>query len=284
MTKSTQIRRRLRELLRTGATLAVPGVFDPLTALQVEHAGFQAAYLGSYAISSSLGLPDVGLLDLTELCSRFASVSDVLRIPLIADAEAGFYDAASIGRAVRALERSGVAAIHIEDHVSGKHTELTKRILEPAQMVQKIHAALDARDDPELMVIARTDALWASGRVADAVERMSAYHEAGADAVMAAGFSADQLSEVRAKVPGLVVLVNNGSQSLSQEQASRANVVIYHALCLQAAHAAVASMLHKFSATLNIQSIAESLSPAATVESLVDYAGLIGRGRKYGLE
>ena len=175
--------RRLRELIEK-QTVAVPGAFNALTALQIEGAGFQAVYLSGAGLSAARGLPDIGLLSLTEVASDAATIAGAVTIPAIVDADTGFGPPLAVMRAVREFERAGLAGMQIEDqelpkkcgHLPGK------RLVATGEMVNKIRAACDARLDREFLIIARTDARAVEG-LEQAVRRANAYLEAGADAI-----------------------------------------------------------------------------------------------------
>lgn len=275
------MRQRLKALLAGPAMVVAPGAFDPLSARQVEQAGFPVVYIGSYAICASLGLPDVGLLDLSTLAERIRAVCAAVDVPVVADAENGFYDAAGMRHAIQVLEGTGVSAIHIEDHISGKHTDMPRRILPAAEMAEKVRAAVEARGDPDFQIIARTDAMWAHGDIDDAVARMRLYLEAGADAVMPSYMDAATLESVRAGVPGNVVLVHRPSAQVCAERQSGANLVVYHDLCVRAAYGAVALALEAF------QQGGEPRSPtaeaAAGLDGLLGYNEHNARAARYGL-
>lgn len=168
-----------------------------------EGAGFRAVYLSGGALSASNGLPDIGLLSLTEFAEEARRITQATTLPLVCDADTGFGEALNVERAVRLLEAAGVAAIHLEDqqmpkrcgHLSGKS------LVEPAAMAAKIRAAVAARRDPSFVVIARTDARGVTG-YADAVARARLYTEAGADAIFPEALeSADEFARFAADVP-----------------------------------------------------------------------------------
>jgi methylisocitrate lyase len=276
--KSSLLRRRLKMLLADPTMIVAPGAFDPLSARQVEQAGFPVVYIGSYAICASLGLPDVGLLDLSTLAERIRAVCAAVDVPVVADAENGFYDAAGMRHAIQVLEGTGVSAIHIEDHISGKHTDMPRRILPAAEMAEKVRAAVEARGDPDFQIIARTDAMWAHGDIDDAVARMRLYLEAGADAVMASYIDAATLESVRADVPGQVVLVHRPSAQVSTERQAGANLVVYHDLCVRAAYGAVALALEAFH-----QGREPGAEAAARLDGLLGYGQHNARAARYGL-
>src|SRR5713101_5765425 len=175
-------RQAMRHLIaRTGYTI-VPGADDTLTARLVEQAGFAAVYLTGGGYSRANGYPDLGLLTLSENVRFIGLTVEAVGIPVIADADTGYGNAINVIRTVREYEKSGVAAFHIEDQVAPKkcgHYE-GKEVITIAEMVGKIHAAVDTRRDPELVIIARSDARAVEGLQA-AIDRVNAYLEAGAD-------------------------------------------------------------------------------------------------------
>src|SRR6266487_809081 len=177
---------RLRELLAQPDLFVAPGAYDALSARLIAQAGFPAVYMTGFGTAASvLGQPDVGLLTMSEMVSRAAALAAVVGDrPLIADADTGYGNPINVRRTVREYERVGVAAIHIEDQVWPKkcgHME-GKQVIPADEMVQKIRAAVDARQDPDFVIIARTDANAVYG-LEDALRRGRAYREAGADVI-----------------------------------------------------------------------------------------------------
>ena len=175
-------RAKLRALItRAGYTMA-PGAYDTLTARLVEQAGFEAVYLTGGGYSRANGYPDLGLLTLSENVRFIGLTVEAVGIPVIADADTGYGNAINVIRTVREYEKSGVAGFHIEDQVSPKkcgHYE-GKEVISLAEMVGKIRAAVDTRQDPDLIIIARSDARAVEGLQAS-IDRVNAYLEAGAD-------------------------------------------------------------------------------------------------------
>ncbi|MCC6718676.1 MAG: isocitrate lyase/PEP mutase family protein, partial [Acetobacteraceae bacterium] len=173
----------LKQAMAPGACVMAPGVADCAMARLVASLGFPALYMtGSGTAAVRLGQPDIGLLTMTEMADNAARIADAAGLPLIADADDGYGNPLNVRRAVRAYERAGVAALHIEDQVSPKRCGhfAGKRLIAAGEMQAKIRAALDARTDPDLQIIARTDALAVEGLSA-AIERAASYAEAGAD-------------------------------------------------------------------------------------------------------
>jgi 2-methylisocitrate lyase-like PEP mutase family enzyme len=175
-------RKEMRRLTgRSGYTM-VPGAYDTLTARLVEQAGFAAVYLTGGGYSRANGYPDLGLLTLSENVRFIGLTVEAVGIPVIADADTGYGNAINVIRTVREYEKTGVAAFHIEDQVSPKkcgHYE-GKEVIPISEMVGKIKAAVDTRQDPDLVIIARSDARAVEGLQA-AIDRVNAYLEAGAD-------------------------------------------------------------------------------------------------------
>jgi methylisocitrate lyase len=175
--------RRLREAWAAG-TIAIPGVFNALVARMAERLGFRAVYLSGGALSAAAGVPDIGLLTLNDFVDQARTIALATPLPLLSDADTGFGEALNAERAVRLFEAAGVAGIHLEDqqmpkrcgHLSGKG------LVEPEVMAAKVRAAAAARQDPDFVIIARTDARGVTG-FDDAVRRARLYREAGADAI-----------------------------------------------------------------------------------------------------
>jgi len=203
-------RKILKELLKRDKLLVAPGCFDGLSARLVEQAGFEAAYMSGGAVARSMGLPDIGLVTMSEVIERAAQVVAAVKIPVIADADTGYGNAINLTRAVREFERTGVAAIHVEDQVTPKrcgHLE-GKEVVAPAEMDKKIEAALASRIDPDFCIIARTDARAVYG-LRDALDRARSFVRLGVDAIFVeAPESEAELEEIPRALPGVPLLVN----------------------------------------------------------------------------
>jgi 2,3-dimethylmalate lyase len=177
---------KLRNLLAKPGIIVAPGAHDASTARIIEQTGgFQAVYMtGSGAALSILGEPDIGLLTMTEMVTHAHNLAQATNLPIIADADTGYGNALNVTRTVREYESAGVAGIHIEDQIAPKkcgHFE-GKQVISQNEMVGKIKAALDARNDAEFLIIARTDSRAVLG-LDEAIKRALAYQEAGADAI-----------------------------------------------------------------------------------------------------
>lgn len=198
--------RRFRELLdRDERPLILPGAPNALSARVVEEAGFEAVYVSGAGVTNTyLGMPDLGLLTMTELVSHVATMADAVAIPLVVDADTGFGNALNVQRTVRQLERAGAAAIQIEDQASPKKCGhfAGKEVIPAAEMAGKIRAAVDARSDEDLVIIARTDSRAILG-IGDACERAALYLDAGADMLFVeAPRSIDEMRHLTKQVPG----------------------------------------------------------------------------------
>jgi methylisocitrate lyase len=175
--------RRLRDAWSAGP-IAVPGAFNPLVARMAERLGFPAVYLSGGALSAASGVPDVGLLTLTEFADAARAIAQATSLPLLCDADTGFGEALNAERTVRQMESAGAAGLHLEDqqlpkrcgHLSGK------QLVNAEEMAAKIRAAAAARRDPDFVIVARTDARSVTG-FDDAVRRAKLYFAAGADAI-----------------------------------------------------------------------------------------------------
>lgn len=207
---------RLRELLSGAGMIVAPGVYDCLTARLAERAGFQAVYATGAGVSASLGYPDYGLITMTEMVSSAGQVAQTVSVPVIADADTGYGNELNVVRAVREYESRGVAGIHIEDqrfpkrcgHLDGK--ELVSR----EDFWAKIAAATKNRDDPDFLIIARTDALAVEG-LDEAVVRANGALDAGADlAFVDAPQDMLEVREIPRRVNGGCLLnINHGGQT-----------------------------------------------------------------------
>jgi len=203
-------RQTLRQLLKRDKLLVAPGCFDGLSARLVEEAGFAAAYLSGGAVARSMGIPDIGLVTLSETIDRAAQVVAAVKIPIIADADTGYGNAVNLVRTVREFERTGVAAIHIEDQITPKrcgHLD-GKEVIPLAEMEKKLQAALATRTDADFCIIARTDARGVHG-FDDAISRGRAFARLGVDAIFVeAPQSEEELAQIPRLIPGVPILVN----------------------------------------------------------------------------
>jgi 2-methylisocitrate lyase-like PEP mutase family enzyme len=212
---------RLRELLTGEGPIIAPGVYDALTGLLVQQAGFDCAYLsGASASFTRLGRPDLGLMTMTEVAETVSNIRERIDIPLVVDGDTGFGNALNVQRTVRLFERMGASGIQLEDQMMPKrcgHLE-GKQLVPVAEMQGKIHAALDARTDDATVIIARTDAIAVTG-IEEALERGAAYIDAGADVLFVESpLNEAQLAKIGTtlgpRIPLLANMVEGGKTPL----------------------------------------------------------------------
>jgi 2-methylisocitrate lyase-like PEP mutase family enzyme len=203
-------RQTFQQLLKRDKLLVAPGCFDGLSARLVEEAGFEAVYLSGGAVARSMGIPDIGLVTMSEVIERAAQVVSAVRIPVIADADTGYGNAVNLVRAIREFERTGVAAIHIEDQITPKrcgHLD-GKEVIPLSEMEKKLEAALASRTDPHFGIIGRTDARGVHG-FDEAIRRARAFAKIGVDAVFVeAPQSEAELAEIPRAIRDVPLLVN----------------------------------------------------------------------------
>ena len=193
--------RRLRELIARHLVM-MPGAFNALTAIQIEGAGFEAVYISGAGLAAARGLPDIGLLSMTEVASDAGTIANAVSIPALVDADTGYGPPLAVMRAVREFEQRGLAAIQLEDQENPKKCGHLpgKRLVSTSEMAQKIGAAVEARRDPDFVIVARTDARAVEGLDAS-VRRAREYAHAGADAVFPEAL--ESAEEFRAFAQGL---------------------------------------------------------------------------------
>ncbi|NKB57093.1 MAG: isocitrate lyase [Alphaproteobacteria bacterium] len=195
---------KLRKLIEGDDIVVAPGCYDGLSARLVESAGFPAVYVSGGAMARSTGIPDMGLISLSEIAQRLGQIVDAIGIPAIADMDTGYGNALNARQAIRAFERAGVAGFHLEDQTFPKrcgHYD-DKSLVPTEELCQKIRAIKDASEDPDMVLIARTDAIAVEGFDA-AIDRMHAYMEAGADvAFVEAPTTEEEIEAVAERIPG----------------------------------------------------------------------------------
>ncbi|MFD3976252.1 methylisocitrate lyase [Streptomyces cyaneofuscatus] len=183
-TTPAERRRSFREQLASGRLVRMPGAVNPYSARLIQEAGFEAVYLSGAVLAAELALPDIGLTSSTEIAARAQQIARVTDLPALIDADTGFGEPMNAARTVQLMEDAGLAGLHLEDQVNPKrcgHLD-GKTLVGPEEMVRKVRAAVDARRDPDFLLMARTDARGPEGLTA-AIDRAKAYVDAGADAV-----------------------------------------------------------------------------------------------------
>jgi 2-methylisocitrate lyase-like PEP mutase family enzyme len=269
--------KKLRELVGRKKPILLPGAANALTARVIEELGFEAIYVtGAGVTNAFLGMPDIGLISVTELAEHVRAMRDAVGLPLIVDADTGFGNAINVARTLKLLERGGASAIQLEDqefpkrcgHFSGKS------VVPRAEMVQKIHAAADARVDGDMMIVARTDAIAVNG-FDDAIERAQAYIEAGADMTFVeAPRTAEQIAEIpkRLGVPQLINIVAGGLTpmlSLAELERMGYSLVLYANAALQASLAGMQNVLGHLKANGSLHGVQNQLATFTERQRLV---------------
>jgi len=201
----------LRKLIAGRDTIVAPGAYDALTARIIEQAGFPAVYMTGFGTAASLlGRSDVGLLTMSEMVDNARRMTQAIDVPLIADADTGYGNPLNVIRTVQEYEIAGVSAIHIEDQITPKkcgHME-NKQLVAASEMVEKIHAAIEARCTPDFLIIARTDARAVEG-LEGALRRARLYREAGADVLFVeAPQSEQEVAQVASELEDAPLLFN----------------------------------------------------------------------------
>jgi 2-methylisocitrate lyase-like PEP mutase family enzyme len=279
---------KLRNALKAGAIVVAPGVYDGMSARLVAQAGFDAAYASGGAIARSCGIPDLGLLSLSEIATRMEQIVDAVGIPVIADADNGYGNALNAQRAAHAFERAGVAAFHIEDQTfpkrCGHYAE--KSVVAIGEMVGKLKAVRDALSDPDFVVIARTDAIAVEGFDA-AIDRCHAYLEAGADvAFLDAPTSEDQIADIARRLPGwkLINMFQGGKTPLlpvARLHELGFNIVIIPSDLQRAAIKAMQRTLGAIARDGSSGKVLDTLAGFDEREAVVATPDFLERGRRY---
>ncbi|MEA2981226.1 MAG: hypothetical protein QOF09_3049 [Alphaproteobacteria bacterium] len=281
-------RQQFWAMLKPGAALILPGVANALAARVVADSGFGAAYVTGAGIANSfLGIPDNGLVTLSELTSHVTAIREVFAGPLMVDADTGFGNALNMRRTIQVLERAGADAIQIEDQVFPKrcgHFE-GKEVIPAAEMVAKIRAAVDARTDPDLMIVARTDAIAVEGFSA-AMDRAQAFREAGADVgFVEAPLNDEQMTAIgKLPWPQLANIVIGGkTPERSNDDMKKLGFagVLYANTALQAAVLGMQRALSHLKGNGQMGNAKDMLATFAERQRLVDIQSFQDMERKY---
>ena len=271
-------RLRLRTRLATGDLLIVPGAFNPLSAKLIERKHFDGVYVSGAVLAADLGLPDIGLTTLSEVAARSAQIARVTDLPTLVDADTGFGEPMNVARTVQVLEDSGVAGLHLEDQVNPKrcgHLD-GKQVVDEGTAIRRIRAAVTARRDSNLLVMARTDIRAVEGLSA-AVARSKALVDAGADAIFPeAMMDLHEFETIRAavEVPILANMTEFGKSELfttSQLANVGINIVIYPVSLLRLAMGVAARALDTIETEGSLASMLDQMQDRAELYDLLDY-------------
>ena len=279
-TSPAEKRRLFRERLATGELLRFPGAFNPLTARLIERKGFDGVYISGAVLSADLGLPDIGLTTLSEVAGRSKQIARMTELPAIVDADTGFGEPMNVARTIHELEDAGLAGTHIEDQVNPKrcgHLD-GKQVVDEQTALKRIRAAVDARRDPNFLIMARTDIRAVDGLDA-AIDRAKALVDAGADAIFPEAMR--DLAEFEAvrravDVPILANMTEFGKSELfTTEQLASVgvNIVIWPVSLLRMAVGAAERALDTLNEKGTLTSQLGEMQHRADLYDLIDYEG-----------
>jgi len=277
-TPAADKRAAFRERLSSGDLLVIPGAFNPLSARLIQEKGFDGVYISGAVLAADLGLPDIGLTTLTEVAGRGAQISRMTDLPTLIDADTGFGEPMNVARTVQELEDAGVSGLHIEDQVNPKrcgHLD-GKAVVDTDTALKRIRAAADARRDPNLLIMARTDIRAIDG-LPVAIDRAKALVDAGADAIFPEAMK--DLAEFEAvvnavDVPVLANMTEFGKSELFTHQQLAdvgIRIVIHPVSLLRIAMGAAERGLDSLRTAGSLQSEVEGMQTRARLYELLDY-------------
>ncbi|MFC6356440.1 methylisocitrate lyase [Luethyella okanaganae] len=279
-TRPADKRAALRSRLSSGEILRFPGAFNPLSARLIERKGFEGVYISGAVLSADLGLPDIGLTTLTEVAGRAKQIARMTELPAIVDADTGFGEAMNVARTVQEMEDAGLAGLHIEDQVNPKrcgHLD-GKQVVDEYTALQRIRAAVDARRDPNFLIMARTDIRAVEGLDA-AVTRAKRLVDAGADAVFPEALTTlAEFEAVRAAVdvPLLANMTEFGKSGLFTVQQLAdvgMNIVIWPVSLLRLAMGVAGRGLDELMDAGSLAARLDEMQHRAELYELIDYEG-----------
>ena len=278
ITPAAEKRRLLRERLASGDLLRLPGAFNPLSARLIEKKGFEGIYISGAVLAADLGLPDIGLTTLTEVAGRGQQIARMTELPAIIDADTGFGEPMNVARTIQTLEDAGLAGTHIEDQVNPKrcgHLD-GKSVVDENTAIKRIRAAVDARRDPNFLIMARTDIRAVEGLGA-AMDRAKALVDAGADAIFPEAMrDLGEFEAIRAAldVPILANMTEFGKSdlfSVDQLQGVGVNIVIWPVSLLRISMGASGRALDTLIEEGHLTSKLDEMQHRADLYDLIDY-------------
>jgi 2,3-dimethylmalate lyase len=275
-------RKQLRDLLAGDRLVMAPGAYDALMARLIEQAGFSAIYMTGSGVSNTLlGQPDLGLVSMKEMADKVATLADVVTIPIIADADTGYGNALNVQRTVRAYERAGVSALQLEDQTFPKrcgHLD-GKDVVSAEEMLAKLHAAVDARTDPDLVIVARTDA--------GAIYGIDEAAEAGADLIFVeAPRTVDEMRQVTRAVgkPCLANLVEGGKTPIlpaNELEEIGYRIAIYANALTRVIARAAADALQVLKRDGSTAALSNQMEDLMSLNAIVGLPEMLARAEKY---
>ena len=279
-TPAAEKRRLFRERLATGELLRFPGAFNPLSARLIERRGFEGVYVSGAVLSADLGLPDIGLTTLTEVAGRGQQIARMTELPVIIDADTGFGEPMNVARTIQTLEDAGLSGTHIEDQINPKrcgHLD-GKAVVDESTALKRIRAAVDARRDPNFLVMARTDIRAVEG-LESAIDRAKALVDAGADAIFPEAMrTLEEFAAVRdaVDVPILANMTEFGKSDLFSVDQLRdvgVNIVIWPVSLLRMAMGAAGRALDELESEGHLTGLLDQMQHRADLYDLIDYEG-----------
>ena len=260
----------LRKDLESKSILKVGGAFDAMSAKLVETSGFDAIWAGGFAISATHALPDASILTMTEFLNVSSNMEEACNIPIIADCDTGFGGPSNVSHMVKKYEKAGIAAVCIEDKTFPKQNSFLENskqeLLSEKDFVAKIIAARDAKENPNFIIIARTEALISGMGMKEAIKRALAYEKAGADAILIHS-KQNSPSEVfefseswGGALPLVVVPTSYPTVKLDELISHNIKMIIYANQALRVAHASISKILKQLKNSTSISDISEDLS------------------------
>ena len=271
-------RKAFRDGLNSGVIQQFPGAFNPLSARLIQGKGFQGVYISGAVLAADLGLPDIGLTTLTEVAGRGAQIARMTDLPTLIDADTGFGEPMNVARTVQTMEDAGISGLHIEDQINPKrcgHLD-GKGVVDEDTAIKRIKSAVEARRDPNLVIMARTDIRAAEG-LDVAIDRAKKLQDAGADIIFPEAMK--DLSEFEAMrkavdVPLLANMTEFGKSELFTKQQLQdvgMNMVIYPVSLLRLAMGAAMRALDSLNETGSLQAQVGNMQTRAELYDLLDY-------------
>ncbi|MGM1018827.1 MAG: methylisocitrate lyase [Actinomycetota bacterium] len=279
-TPPAEKRRLFRERLASGELLRFPGAFNPLSARLIEQKGFDGVYISGAVLAADLGLPDIGLTTLTEVAGRGQQIARMTELPAIIDADTGFGEPMNVARTIQTLEDAGLAGTHIEDQINPKrcgHLD-GKAVVDEQTAIKRIRAAVDARRDPNFLIMARTDIRAVEG-LEVAIDRAKALVDAGADAIFPEAMRDLGEFEAMATALDVPILANmtefGKSELFSTTQLSAAGLamVIWPVSLLRLAMGAAGRGLDTLVEDGHLTDRLDEMQHRADLYDLIDYSG-----------
>lgn len=277
-TSAADKRATFRRALYSGRIQRLPGAFNPLSAMLIERKGFEGVYVSGAVLSADLGLPDIGLTTISEVARRGTEIARTTNLPVLIDADTGFGEPMNVARTVQTMEDAGVAGLHIEDQVNPKrcgHLD-GKQVVGIEEATKRIRAARDARRDPNLLLMARTDvrAVEGLGAVQD---RAKALVDAGADAIFPEALASLKEFETVRRAVDVPILANmtefgkSGLFSVAELEAVGVNLVIFPVSLLRLAMGAAERALDILNRDGSLTAVVPQMQTRAELYDLLDY-------------